>query len=311
MHDLTAFINRVKKNQRILAAWARQNQYDCFRLYERDIPELLFIVDRYGDHIVVYDQYDDYSVTKPPLQVDTIAALAEALAIPVEHIHYKERRRMAVTDQYVRLAATEERITVNEGSRKYLINLKDYLDSGLFLDHRTLRDEFQKKAAGHFLNLFCYTGSVSVAAALGGAKTTSVDMSKNYIDWAEDNFRLNTIHSSDHTFIRDDVVQFLKTPGEMQASFDTIFLDPPTFSNSKKMSGSFDVVRDHDLLIDQCMQFLKPAGTLYFSCNFSKFRLNDRVNKRYTVQDVSVATIPRDFRNRKIHVCYIIQNNKN
>lgn len=310
MHDLSALINRVKKNQRILGAWARQHNFDCYRLYERDIPELTFIIDRYGDHAVIYDLFDDYSPTKPPAQADTIAALAAALGLGADHIHYKERRRMAVTDQYARLASSEERLALNEGNRKYLINLKDYLDTGLFLDHRPLREEFQTKDMGKFLNLFCYTGSVSVAAALGGAKTTSVDMSKNYVDWAEDNFQINAIDRSGHAFIRDDVIKFLKTPGNMQSSFDTIFLDPPTFSSSKKMDGTFDVSRDHDQLIDQCMQFLKPTGTLYFSCNFSKFRLNDRINKRYAVEDISEATIPKDFRNRKIHVCYTIKANR-
>jgi 23S rRNA (cytosine1962-C5)-methyltransferase/23S rRNA (guanine2445-N2)-methyltransferase / 23S rRNA (guanine2069-N7)-methyltransferase len=307
MHDLSALQNRVKKNQRSLASWARQHGIECYRLYERDIPELRYIVDRYGERAVIYDKYDQYNEADAPEPAAATAAVAEALGIAPSEIYFKERRRMPGAAQYEKLAGSNSRIPVNEGKRKYLVNLVDYLDTGLFLDHRPMRDRFQSANAGRLLNLFCYTGSVSVAAALGGAVTTSIDMSNSYIAWAQDNFTLNGLDPSGHTFIREDVLKVLKNPGSMRRSFDTVFLDPPTFSNSKKMAGSFDVQRDHPQLIDQTMQLLARNGVLYFSCNRSKFRLSDPTAKKYNIRDITEETIPRDFRNRHIHVCYEIR----
>jgi 23S rRNA (cytosine1962-C5)-methyltransferase/23S rRNA (guanine2445-N2)-methyltransferase / 23S rRNA (guanine2069-N7)-methyltransferase len=208
--------------------------------------------------------------------------------------------------QYEKLAGSGDRFSVQEGPRSYYVNLTDYLDTGLFLDHRPLRNQFQKGCSGRFLNLFCYTASVSVAAALGGAATTSVDMSNRYLAWAEDNFQLNGIDPTKHHFVREDALKFLSSPGPLRKSFQTIFLDPPTFSNSKKMTGAFDVQRDHSGLIDQAMQFLAPDGKLFFSCNRHKFRIDPAMMQRYVVRDISDASIPRDFRNRRVHVCFEI-----
>lgn len=317
MHDLSALQNRIRKNQRALAAWVKQHGYECHRLYERDIPELRYIVDRYGAHVVIYDKYDDHNAREAPEPAQVTAAVAEALSVEPTCIHFKERRRMPGANQYEKLSGTNARLTVKEGSRKYYVNLTDYLDTGLFLDHRPIRDRLQKQNAGRFLNLFCYTASVSVAAALGGATCTSIDMSNSYIAWAQDNFSLNGLDPKAHNFIREDVLKFLKAPGQhlqrgerqFLQSFDTIFLDPPTFSNSKKMDGSFDVQRDHQQLIDQTMQLLSDGGVLYFSCNRSKFRMSEHTAKKYAVKDITEATIPKDFRNRAIHVCFEIRKN--
>ena len=196
-------------------------------------------------------------------------------------------------------------MVVTEGEAQLKVNLYDYLDTGLFLDHRPLRLSFAKLKPGtRFLNCFCYTGSASVHAALAGALTTNVDLSNTYLCWAEDNFKLNQLDTSRHQFIQYDCREWLRMTRD---HFDVIFLDPPSFSNSKRMTDTLDIQRDHGLLITAAMRLLNPGGVLYFSTNFRQFKLDPELSEKYAVQDISAQTIDQDFkRNTKIHYCYKI-----
>lgn len=311
MHDFTALENRLKKLAGPRKRWSIKEQTDAYRLYEQDIPELRYIVDLYGEHAVVYDRRHASASKSPsddPAHDEAlIQGVSRALGLPTGRIHLKRRRRISEReDQYVRLATESVTFSVQEGSARYKVNLTDYLDTGLFLDHRPLRKVFRSGQVGkNFLNLFCYTGSVSIAAAQGGAITTSVDLSGTYLDWAQENFHLSGVDLTGHQFIRTDAREFIArgpTPG--QKLFDTIFLDPPSFSNSKKMAGTFDIQRDHRQLLAETLRFLAPQGTLWFSTNLSKFMLDPKVSQLAVVEDVTAATIPEDFRNKVIHRCY-------
>ncbi len=306
MHDLVALANRLGKNFKQRKKWAERQSVEAYRVYECDIPELRYIIDVYLDRAVVYDKL---RLNDDPVASETelAAAVATALGFPAENIHLKLRRRMPGAEQYQKLASVGNYFTVREESSRYLVNLTDYLDTGLFLDHRPLRREFRRLLkVPRFLNLFCYTGSVSVAAAAAGARTTNVDMSNSYIDWAQRNFAANGLDDAGHEFIREDALRFLEDGLLGREPFDVIFLDPPTFSNSKKMRQTFDVQRDHRVLIDRAMKFLKPEGMLYFSTNRGRFHLEPALAKTYEVEDITERTIPEDFRDKKIHRCFTL-----
>jgi 23S rRNA (guanine2445-N2)-methyltransferase / 23S rRNA (guanine2069-N7)-methyltransferase len=224
--------------------------------------------------------------------------------VPPERIHVRVRKRQSGNEQYQRLGANQRAFVVEEAGLKFLVNLDDYLDTGLFLDHRLTRARLREIAAGtRFLNLFSYTGTATVYAASGGARSShSVDLSNSYLDWAAENFKLNAMRADNHRLERADCREWLRTA---QAQFDLIFLDPPTFSNSKRMHGVLDVQRDHPELIEQCMRLLAPAGRLLFSTNAQRFRLESCVQERWSVSDLSSRTVPFDFaRNPRIHRCY-------
>ena len=295
----------LQKNLKKRFGWAKQTGTNAYRLYDWQIPEYPFFVDIYGDYVVVYDRTEARDVARKCQMLEELEVALKNL-LPDKEIIWKMRERQKGVDQYEKVDAKEERIQIQEGKRKYWVNLHDYLDTGLFLDHRPLRNEFQKNNQGDFLNLFSYTCSVGVAAALGGAKTTNVDISNTYINWGKDNYRLNNIKIDDHEFIRTDVLAWLKH--EMNR-YDVIFLDPPSFSNSKKMErNSFDVLRDQVDLVKACMYLLKPNGTLYFSNNHSKFRLDKKLQE-LNPQDITKKTIPMDFHNQKVHWCFRFDHN--
>ena len=239
---------------------------------------------------------------------DLIAGIAEALTFKSTDIFLKKRRRMPGAAQYEKLAASGSQFAVQEGKPRYLVNLSDYLDTGLFLDHRPLRFRVVNKPVKRLLNLFCYTGSMSVAAACAGATTTSIDLSATYLDWAQANFKLNQLSLAGHRFERGDARLFLADGPGREPLYDLIFLDPPTFSNSKRMQGSFDIQRDHGILINHALRFLAPGGILYFSTNRRRFQLDQRFSRHggLEVVDCSESTIPEDFRDRKIHRCFAI-----
>jgi 23S rRNA (cytosine1962-C5)-methyltransferase len=303
--------NRIEKNSKKLESWADKFGIDAYRIYERDIPEYPFIVDRYKDHFVVYDRGDLEIDSRPDKQEhlpELLRALSELFSCPNEKIILKRRARQKGENQYEKLASRGETIIVREDPARFIVNLHDYLDTGLFLDHRLMRQMILKASQGKdFLNLFCYTGSVSVFAALGGARTVSVDMSATYSRWAQDNFELNRIPLSKHEFITRNALEFL-ADSSYPRRFDLIFLDPPTFSNSKKMSQSFEVERDQQFLVDNCMRLLKPNGTLWFSNNKRNFKLLDSIAHRFPVKDITARTIPKDFRDQKIHRVYEIRS---
>lgn len=298
--------NRLEKNLKKLKPWADRNRIEAFRLYDRDIPEYPYIVDIYKDHLVIYDKSDSI-LDKDKNHLEHVQqAVQEIFKMPVEKIVIKRRERQEGLQQYEKLDARQDTFSVRESQALFKINLYDYLDTGLFLDHRPMRYKIFKMAQGkRMLNLFCYTGSVSVFAALGGARTTSVDMSQTYLKWAQENFALNNLDIAQHDFINANVLEWLTTASGYQ--FDIIFLDPPTFSNSKKMSDSFEVERDQEVLVENCMKMLAPEGVLFFSNNKRKFKLSPKILGQYKVKDITEESIPQDFHDKKIHNCFEIR----
>ena len=302
--------NRLMKNQRRLAPWLKKTGVSCYRLYDADMPE-------YAAAIDVYEGLVHVAEYAPPKSIDAAAAekrFAEVLDA-VRHVFdleesvpvaAKRRQRQRGKEQYEKLSNRGELITVREGRARLLVNLFDYLDTGLFLDHRPLRLRLAEEAEGkHFLNLFCYTGAATIHAALGGATTsTSVDLSNTYLRWLTDNLALNGLSDRQHRVERADCLEWLKS---CSRPFDLIMLDPPSFSNSKSMETSFDVERDQEVLLHAAMSVLAHDGVLYFSTNRRGFRLSPDIEQRYDVRSISRDTIPMDFeRNRDIHQCWRI-----
>lgn len=303
------FANRLQKNLKQLGKWARREGIQCYRLYDADMPEYALAVDIYGDWVHVQEYAPPRSIDPEKAQarlLDALAAIPVALGIPSDKVVVKRRERQTGTRQYERQGSEGRFMEVQEGGVRLLVNLTDYLDTGLFLDHRPLRLRIQREAAGkRFLNLFCYTATATVHAAKGGTRsTTSVDLSKTYLDWARRNLALNGF-SEKQRLIQADVVAWL---AEDRGEYDLIFIDPPTFSNSKRMEGVFDVQRDHVQLLDMAMARLAPGGVLYFSNNFRKFQLDPVLAERYAVEEISASTLDADFaRNPKIHRAWRLQ----
>ncbi len=292
----TPLKNRMLKKAKSLAKWAKAEKTDAYRLINRDIPEYPFTVDRYGPCAVIYCMAEDEkdSPQKIELQRQEIHQGLIELGIKEEDIFYKERRRQKGDSQYQRLDRATRLMEVREGEALLQVNLSDFLDTGLFLDHRPLRKRLNQSAMGlRVLNLFCYTASVTVQAALGGAKETlSVDMSNTYLDWANRNFMLNGLNPKKHQLLRADALNFLIN---CRDKFDIIFLDPPSFSNSKKMQDAFDIQRDHPGLIMAAWECLAPGGVLYFSTNRRKFKLDEQIIELTNAQETTHLSVPKDF----------------
>ncbi|MDW7758507.1 MAG: bifunctional 23S rRNA (guanine(2069)-N(7))-methyltransferase RlmK/23S rRNA (guanine(2445)-N(2))-methyltransferase RlmL, partial [Desulfuromonadales bacterium] len=304
------FANRLKKNLRTLGRWARQNDIFCYRLYDTDMPEYAVAVDIYGDwvHVQEYAPPATVDARQAAIRLREIrAVLPEVLQLPPEQIVFKVRQKQKGSTQYEKLARRGELLKVGESGCSFLVNLTDYLDTGLFLDHRLTRQLIAELASGKtFLNLFAYTGSATVYAAKGGAvATTTVDLSRTYLDWAQKNMAVNGFTGSRHEFIQADCLKWLR---QEKRRFDLIFLDPPTFSNSKSMTDSFDVQRDHVPLLRDTARLLNPGGVLIFSNNNRKFKMEAAALPELQIEDITAKTIPRDFeRNRRIHNCWKIQ----
>lgn len=305
--------NRLKKNYKHLSRWAAKNAVQCYRVYDADIPEYAAAIDVYGQWVLVQEYQAPASVdirkVRQRLQ-NILDVIPEVLGVDEKHIVVKTRSQQKGLSQYEKLGNERNIYTVQEGGLTFYVNLHDYLDTGLFLDHRMTRQRIRDMADGkHFLNLFAYTGSVSVYAAAGGAASvTTVDMSNTYLDWAKRNFNLNDFKGDRYRFIKADCVQWLDKQSPSQQVYDVIFLDPPTFSNSKSMEQSFDVQKDHGALIRAAMKLLADDGVLVFSNNFRRFRMDADVMEQFDVQDISAKTIPEDFkRNEKIHRCWEIR----
>lgn len=307
-------VNRLAKNARRLKPWLSRSGVSCYRLYDSDLPEYAVAIDFYGDAIHV----QEYA---PPATVDANKArqrmreirqaLLHAYPASRDKLYFKERRRQSGDSQYQPLNPWGRKgnsFVVTEGPAKLEINLSDYLDSGLFLDHRPVREMIRNLARGkRFLNLFCYTAAATVHAGLGGAASSlSIDMSNTYLDWAQRNLDLNSLGRDKHKILRADCLEWL---GKREGQFDLIFLDPPTFSNSKKMADVLDIQRDHARLIEDAMAILAPGGTLIFSNNFRRFKMDDGIASRFEIEDISARSIPPDFeRNQKIHHCWLIRH---
>lgn len=299
--------NRLEKNLKKLKPWAQRAKIEAYRIYDRDIPEYPYIVDIYGEFILVYDKSDPFKDANKNHFPEILQAIESLFKIPADKVIVKKRERQEGTSQYNKLAETKNYFTVKESQAQFKVNLHDYLDTGLFLDHRPMRYKIYKTSKDKkVLNLFCYTGSVSVFAALGGGTVTSVDMSNTYIQWAKENFALNNIDLNKHEFITENAIEWLAQQKNVR-KYDLIFLDPPTFSNSKKMTDEFEVERDQNFLVETCMQMLTPEGVLYFSNNKRKFKISPEIAAAYSVKDITAETIPQDFHDQKIHHCFEIR----
>ncbi len=340
------FANRLEKQYRHLRKWARRTGVSCWRLYDKDIPEIPLAVDIYTAcrspvaetaaeelaflHIALYERPYDKPDEEEQRWLDAMReAAADVLAIPQERIVTKFRKKQRGESQYEKLSSGGERITVCEGGSQFLVNLNDYLDTGIFLDHRPARAMVRAEAAGKdVLNLFCYTGAFSVHAAAGGARSvTSVDLSKTYLAWAADNLVLNGFNTrapgpgersalcspdekkaaESWPLVHADVKAFLAEARRMKRSWDLIICDPPTFSNSSRASDILDINRDWAELCRSCLAVLNGGGTLYFSTNSRSLQFDPdliggaAVRPGTVIRDLSAESVPEDFRNKKIH----------
>ncbi|GAB3276672.1 bifunctional 23S rRNA (guanine(2069)-N(7))-methyltransferase RlmK/23S rRNA (guanine(2445)-N(2))-methyltransferase RlmL [Parahaliea aestuarii] len=303
--------NRLRKNRRRLNPWLKRAQVECYRLYDADMPEYSVAVDIYGDrvHVAEYRAPADVDPDAAARRLDEVmAALPAALNVRPGDIALKVRQRQRGAEQYTRQAERGEYFSVREGQAKLLVNLHDYLDTGLFLDHRPLRLRIAAEARGRdFLNLFCYTGAATVQAAVGGARsTTSVDLSNTYLGWLRKNLAHNGLSEQGNRIERGDCLNWLEQGGR---DYDLIMLDPPSFSNSRAVKDSFDVQRDHPALVRAAMSRLRPGGQLYFSNNRRGFRLEPELAEQFDCQDITRETLDPDFeRNPRIHVCFSLRH---
>jgi 23S rRNA (cytosine1962-C5)-methyltransferase len=305
--QLDAFTNRLRKNQRHWSKWARRRGISCYRLYDRDIPEFPLAIDWYeGEaHAQVFarkgleplDEAEEQKIGEK---------ICEALEIPAEALAFKTRQRQRGLAQYEKTGQQGRPRVVNEGGLKFEVDLHSYLDTGLFLDHRETRALIRQRAEGRrMLNLFAYTGSFSVYAAAGGAlATTSVDLSNTYQAWTDRNLALNGFSGEQHQLLRSDVFEYLERAVRERRRFGLIVLDPPSFSNSKKMREVLDVQRDHPHLIKACLELLTPNGELYFSTNRRRFKLDPQLANSHGCLALSERTVPEDFRRHTPHLCW-------
>jgi 23S rRNA (guanine2445-N2)-methyltransferase / 23S rRNA (guanine2069-N7)-methyltransferase len=330
------FANRLAKNLQRLGDWAAREGIECYRVYDADMPEYAFAIDLYGapqGHVYVQEYAAPKTVDLESARArrrEALSVLPDVLGVPLERIHSRLRKQQKGDAQYekrgggapaaarsrgrpAQAASGGTRLAVREAGLGFWVNFRDYLDTGLFLDHRLVRARVRAAAKdADFLNLFCYTGSATVYAAAGGARSTvSVDLSNTYLDWAHDNLRLNGFDDPRHELHRADCLEWLAAQEPEGARFDLIFLDPPTFSNSKRMLGVLDVQHDHVGMIRRSMKLLRDAGRLVFSTNYRRFKLDAAALADLGVEDISAATIPLDFeRNARIHRCFVIRHRK-
>lgn len=309
---LIMFRNRLTKVYRHLGKLARRLGVSCYRVYDHDLPEFPFCIEVYGEKLYVAEYRRNHGMTEEEHDTwmeNSLQVAGEVLGVGKEHIFLKLRQRKpGRLGQYQKLDAVQHEFEVVESGLRFIVNLSDYLDTGLFLDHRVTRQQVRGLAAGkRVLNLFAYTGSFSVYAAAGAAsEVVTVDLSKTYLSWAERNMALNGFADPDkYRTVHADVKQYLKTLPENQ--FDLIVMDPPTFSNSKRMDDILDIQRDHAGLINDCLRAMQPGGLLFFSTNFRKFIPDkERINTPH-IKDITRATTPFDFEGRLFRWCYEIK----
>ena len=305
----TDLANRLRKNARHWGKWARRNGIECYRIYDRDIPEFPLAIDRYGAWIHAQSFAARWaSVGEGSAAPDAALApvIAGALEVEPGRVVLKARARQRGAAQYGREARRGESFVVHEGGLRFEVRLDAYLDTGLFLDHRQTRALVRERSDGRFvLNLFAYTGSFSVYAADGGAaRSVTVDMSQTYQRWTRRNFVLNDVDFKRHTLVCEDVLGFLAEAVARRARFDLVVLDPPSFSNSKRMDTTFDVQRDHPALVRQCLALLAPDGELYFSNNRRGFRLDPELAQEAAFEEITARTVPPDFARHRPHRCW-------
>jgi 23S rRNA (guanine2445-N2)-methyltransferase / 23S rRNA (guanine2069-N7)-methyltransferase len=310
------FANRLTKNLKRLRAWAERAGVSCYRLYDADMPEYAFAIDLYRTvdpqqgWLCVQEYAAPAEIEREAVQRrrgEVLASLPGVTGVAPERIRVRTRRRTPRGEQYDKLGQQERFHLVAEADLRFQVNFDDYLDTGLFLDHRLTRARLRTAAGARtFLNLFAYTGTATVYAAAGGATASvSVDLSRTYLEWAQRNLSLNGLAGAAHGFVQADCREWLAAAAERAERFDLIFLDPPTFSNSRRMEGVLDIARDHPQLIDSSARLLAPGGLLVFSTNAQRFKLAEELGGRYQILDISSATLPEDFaRNPRIHRCY-------
>ncbi|HEX6333470.1 MAG TPA: class I SAM-dependent methyltransferase [Flavisolibacter sp.] len=305
------FQNRLLKVSRHLGRQARRMGVRCYRVYDHDLPEFPLIIEMYDQWVYVPEYALRHGLSDEAHDIwmeQCLEVISAVTGVPRDHIFTKRRQRKeGRTGQYQKLAREKNEVVVSENGLKFIINLTDYLDTGLFLDHRNTREMVRGMSAGkRVLNLFCYTGSFSVYAAAGGAiEIVSVDLSKTYLDWARRNMELNELYSERCDFVHADVLAYLKSL--KPARFDLIIMDPPTFSNSQRMEGILEIQRDHVSLINDCLQALVPGGTLIFSTNFTRFEMDQASVNSESIRDITRQTTPFDFDGKLKRPCYLIK----
>ena len=304
------FRNRLTRMAKHWGKWARKQGVTCYRLYDKDIPDVPLAIDWYEGrlHIAEYVRPHDRAEAEHRAWLDFILdSAADALEVPRKQVFVKLRKRQSGKSQYDRQSDRGRRFEVSEGGHTFLVNLTDYLDTGLFLDHRQTRAMVQEEAAGKtFLNLFGYTGAFSVYAAAGGAvSTTTVDLSNTYLDWAKDNMQLNGFTQPQHRFVRDYVSSFVRRRAEAgESPIDLAVVDPPTFSNSKRLDEVWDVQKEYAPLLNMLLLQMASEGVVYFSTNQRRFKFDEQEIVGAQVREISRQTVPPDFRNRRIHRCW-------
>jgi 23S rRNA (cytosine1962-C5)-methyltransferase len=308
----TMFRNRLTKVFRHVSKSARRKEISCYRIYDHDLPEFPVCIEKYEDWLYVAEYRRNHhmeEIEHAQWLEDCKTIIEEITGMPAARIVLRTRQRKSNRqDQYQKLDDEQQFIVAREQGLKFKINLTDYLDTGLFLDHRMTRALVREHSHGKkVLNLFCYTGSFSVYAAAGGAaEVVSVDLSKTYLKWATENMELNGLYDPvKHIYLQEDVKQYLQT---LPAGyFDLVIMDPPTFSNSKRMEDFLDIQRDHPALINEVMAAMKPDGALYFSTNFSRFQIQEEALIHCTVKDITRATTPFDFQGKLNRYCFLIK----
>lgn len=303
------FQKSIEKNYLFLKDWLKKENLEAFRIYDLELKDFPLTIDIYKNyaHTSIYESPNHSIKDLVTLVKNT---MKDVLQIEEEKNIFKLRKRQKNGTQYEKLGNKQQIIYIQEYSIQYKINLTDYLDTGLFLDHRESRKILPSflKNAKRVLNLFSYTGAFSLVAAKAGVEfTTSVDMSNTYCSWAKENFELNQLEKYKHIVIRDNVLFFLENIQKKNWKFDFIILDPPTVSRSKKMLRKFDIQRDHEYLIDMCTRYLNPNGKIFFSTNFQKFKLSPQVGKKFKISDLTENSYSLDFKNKKIHKVYLLE----
>ncbi len=312
LEQAAEFRNRLVRMGKHWKKWAKRQGIMCFRLYDRDIPEVPVAIDWYEGHLQIAEYVRPHDRTEIEHQVwlqHMMETAAVALEVDLKQVALKRRQRQSGAAQYERTAEEARLVIVSEGRHRFQVNLSDYLDTGLFLDHRITRSMVEKESQGkRFLNLFGYTGAFTVYAAAGGAmSTTTLDLSNTYLDWARQNMQLNGFKQPHHRFVRDDALSYIRRlePTD-EGLFDLAVVDPPTFSNSKMTSDIWDVDRDHVELLNLVLKLMSPGGKIFFSTNFRRFKFRDAEVTGATIREISRHTVPPDFRNKRIHRCWTL-----
>ncbi len=306
------FRNRLSKVYKHVGKQARRQGITCYRVYDHDLPEFPFCIELYEEHIYLAEYKRRHALSEEEHEQwleDCIVIISDILELPADNVYIKQRqRKQGRLGQYQRVATEEAFFLAREAGLTFKVNLSDYLDTGLFLDHRITRGMVREASNNkRVLNLFCYTASFSVYAAAGGAASvTSVDLSKTYLKWGEDNMVLNDLYDPNkHFYVHADVKQYLDSlkPG----SFDLVIMDPPTFSNSKRMVDFLDIQRDHAELLNKTLRAVSPGGVIFFSTNFRRFVLDQEQIHSSSIRDITKATTPFDFQGKLFRYCYKIE----